>query len=60
MFAFNGEQPGPLIEVQRGSEITVVLTNRLPQPWPLNGLTAAISLPWPLRMPLPSMVMFLA
>ena len=32
MFAFNGQQPGPLIEVQRGSEITVVLTNRLPQP----------------------------
>jgi suppressor of ftsI len=32
MFAFNGQQPGPLIEVQRGSEITVVLANRLPQP----------------------------
>lgn len=32
MFAFNGQQPGPLIEVRRGAEITVVLTNRLPQP----------------------------
>jgi suppressor of ftsI len=32
MFAFNGQQPGPLIEVARGAEITVVLTNRLPQP----------------------------
>jgi suppressor of ftsI len=30
MFAFNGQQPGPLIEVTRGSEITVLLTNRLP------------------------------
>ncbi|HET6577499.1 MAG TPA: multicopper oxidase domain-containing protein, partial [Gemmatimonadales bacterium] len=31
MFAFNGQQPGPLIEVARGSEITVLLTNRLPE-----------------------------
>jgi FtsP/CotA-like multicopper oxidase with cupredoxin domain len=30
MFAFNGQQPGPLIEVSRGSEVTVVLVNRLP------------------------------
>jgi FtsP/CotA-like multicopper oxidase with cupredoxin domain len=30
MFAFNGQQPGPLIEVARGSEVTVLLTNRLP------------------------------
>ena len=29
-FAFNGQQPGPLIEVSRGSEIVVVLTNHLP------------------------------
>jgi suppressor of ftsI len=32
MFAFNGQQPGPLIDVVRGSRITVVLSNRLPQP----------------------------
>jgi suppressor of ftsI len=32
MFAFNGQQPGPLIEVGRGSRITVMLSNRLPQP----------------------------
>jgi FtsP/CotA-like multicopper oxidase with cupredoxin domain len=32
MFAFNGQQPGPLIEVVRGSRITVMLRNRLPQP----------------------------
>ena len=32
MFAFNGQHPGPLIEVSRGSEITVAYTNRLPQP----------------------------
>jgi FtsP/CotA-like multicopper oxidase with cupredoxin domain len=32
MFAFNGQQPGPLIEVTRGAEVTVVLANRLPQP----------------------------
>jgi FtsP/CotA-like multicopper oxidase with cupredoxin domain len=32
MFAFNGQQPGPLIEVTRGAEVTVVLANHLPQP----------------------------
>ncbi len=32
MYAFNGQYPGPLIEVVRGSEITVAFTNRLPQP----------------------------
>jgi FtsP/CotA-like multicopper oxidase with cupredoxin domain len=32
MYAFNGQQPGPLIEVMRGSSITVLLSNRLPQP----------------------------
>jgi suppressor of ftsI len=32
MYAFNGQHPGPLIEVARGSEITVAFTNRLPQP----------------------------
>jgi suppressor of ftsI len=32
MFAFNGQQPGPLIEVVRGSRLTVMLTNRLRQP----------------------------
>lgn len=32
MFAFNGQQPGPLIEVVRGAEVTVLLTNRLPEP----------------------------
>jgi FtsP/CotA-like multicopper oxidase with cupredoxin domain len=32
MFAFNGQQPGPLIEVVRGSRLTVILTNRLAQP----------------------------
>jgi suppressor of ftsI len=32
MYAFNGQQPGPLIEVVRGAEITVAFTNRLPQP----------------------------
>jgi FtsP/CotA-like multicopper oxidase with cupredoxin domain len=32
MYAFNGQQPGPLIEVRRGSEITVAFTNHLPQP----------------------------
>jgi suppressor of ftsI len=31
-YAFNGQQPGPLLEVSRGSEITVAFTNRLPQP----------------------------
>ena len=29
-YAFNGERPGPLIEVERGSEIVVAFTNRLP------------------------------
>src|SRR6266511_2692976 len=32
MYAFNGQYPGPLIEVAQGSEITVAFTNRLPQP----------------------------
>jgi FtsP/CotA-like multicopper oxidase with cupredoxin domain len=32
MYAFNGQYPGPLIEAVRGSEITVVFTNRLPHP----------------------------
>jgi FtsP/CotA-like multicopper oxidase with cupredoxin domain len=32
MYAFNGQYPGPLIEVARGSEITVQFTNRLAQP----------------------------
>jgi suppressor of ftsI len=32
MYAFNGQYPGPLIEVVRGSEVTVAFTNRLPQP----------------------------
>jgi FtsP/CotA-like multicopper oxidase with cupredoxin domain len=32
MFAFNGQHPGPLIEVARGSEITVAFTNHLPGP----------------------------
>ena len=32
MYAFNGQQPGPLIEVARGAEVTVVFTNHLPQP----------------------------
>jgi FtsP/CotA-like multicopper oxidase with cupredoxin domain len=31
-YAFNGQYPGPLIEVVRGSEITVAFTNRLPHP----------------------------
>ena len=29
-FAFNGQQPGPLLEVTRGSEIVVAFTNHLP------------------------------
>ncbi|MGH7522579.1 MAG: multicopper oxidase family protein [Gemmatimonadales bacterium] len=29
-FAFNGQQPGPRIEVERGSEIVVAFTNHLP------------------------------
>ena len=32
MFAFNGQQPGPLLEVARGSKVTVILTNHLPEP----------------------------
>ena len=32
MYAFNGQYPGPLIEAVRGSELTVVFRNRLPQP----------------------------
>jgi FtsP/CotA-like multicopper oxidase with cupredoxin domain len=31
VFAFNGQDPGPLLEVARGSEITVAFTNHLPQ-----------------------------
>jgi suppressor of ftsI len=31
-YAFNGQHPGPLLEVVRGSEITVAFTNHLPQP----------------------------
>ena len=31
MFAFNGQHPGPLIEVTRGSRITVLFRNRLAQ-----------------------------
>ena len=32
MYAFNGQQPGPLIEVARGAEITVAFTNHLSRP----------------------------
>jgi suppressor of ftsI len=32
MYAFNGQYPGPLLEAVRGSEVTVVFTNRLPHP----------------------------
>jgi FtsP/CotA-like multicopper oxidase with cupredoxin domain len=32
MFAFNGQYPGPLIEVAQGAEVTVELTNALDQP----------------------------
>jgi FtsP/CotA-like multicopper oxidase with cupredoxin domain len=32
MFAFNGQHPGPLIEVARGAEVTVAFSNHLPQP----------------------------
>ena len=32
MYAFNGQYPGPLIEVVRGAEVTVQFTNRLPHP----------------------------
>jgi FtsP/CotA-like multicopper oxidase with cupredoxin domain len=31
-YAFNRQQPGPLLEVAQGSEITVAFTNHLPQP----------------------------
>src|SRR2546426_52840 len=31
MYGFNGQYPGPLIEVARGSEIIVAFTNRLPE-----------------------------
>jgi FtsP/CotA-like multicopper oxidase with cupredoxin domain len=31
-YAFNGQSPGPLLQVERGARITVVLTNRLDQP----------------------------
>jgi FtsP/CotA-like multicopper oxidase with cupredoxin domain len=30
MYAFNGQYPGPLLEVTRGAEIVVLFTNRLP------------------------------
>jgi len=32
MFAFNGQQPGPLLEVAQNSRITVRFINHLPQP----------------------------
>jgi FtsP/CotA-like multicopper oxidase with cupredoxin domain len=32
MYAFNGQYPGPLLEAVRGSELTVVFRNHLPQP----------------------------
>ena len=32
MFAFNGQYPGPLLEVAQGAEVTVELTNALDQP----------------------------
>ena len=32
MFAFNGQHPGPLIEVEQGSRLTAILNNRLPLP----------------------------
>lgn len=32
MFGFNGQHPGPLLRVGRGSEVTVRFTNRLPLP----------------------------
>ncbi len=31
MYGFNGQYPGPLIEVARGSEVVVAFTNRLPE-----------------------------
>ena len=32
MFAFNGQYPGPLLEVAQGAQVTVELTNALDQP----------------------------
>ena len=32
MFAFNGQQPGPLLQVAQGAQVTVELTNGLDQP----------------------------
>ena len=32
MFAFNGQYPGPLLQVAQGAEVTVELTNALDQP----------------------------
>jgi len=32
LFAFNGQYPGPLLEVAQGAEVTVELTNALDQP----------------------------
>src|SRR5215203_6976225 len=32
MFAFNGQHPGPLLQVTQGAEVTVELTNALDQP----------------------------
>ncbi len=32
MYAFNGQYPGPLLEIPQGAEITVELTNALDQP----------------------------
>ena len=32
MFAFNGQHPGPLLQVAQGAEVTVELTNALDQP----------------------------
>ena len=31
-YAFNGQSPGPLLQVERGAQVTVVLTNWLDQP----------------------------
>ena len=31
-YAFNGQSPGPLLEVARGARVTVILENRLDQP----------------------------
>jgi suppressor of ftsI len=32
LYGYNGQYPGPLLEVTRGSAITVLFTNHLPQP----------------------------